>query len=77
MREWKDFFFSEESQDILHDLFWWFFLKKLVNLKYQRMCISMVRLVNLAGPFLKAYKKGVFLLEIFGFDKIPSVVIIH
>ncbi|XP_063681246.1 protein FAM227A-like isoform X1 [Bolinopsis microptera] len=28
MREWKDFFFSEESQDILHDLFWWFFLKK-------------------------------------------------
>lgn len=28
MREWRDFFFSEESQDILHDFFWWFFLKK-------------------------------------------------
>jgi len=28
MREWKEFFFSDESQDILHDLFWWFFLKK-------------------------------------------------
>lgn len=28
LKEWKQFFFSPESQDIVQDLFWWFFLKR-------------------------------------------------
>jgi len=28
LKEWQQFFFSPESQDIVQDLFWWFFLKR-------------------------------------------------
>lgn len=28
MKEWRVFFFSRASRHILHDLFWWFFLKR-------------------------------------------------
>ena len=31
MKEWRIFFFSQESKDIVHDIFWWFFLRKLVT----------------------------------------------